>query len=281
MFSDVLSELIKLKAQRKSYVVLLGHIGMVFLIYLSIRTSTSSGFAQQLARELGIKMDEIMDGLYFARLAMAPTFLMILPIYICTLAGDMVAGEIQEGCLKLAATRPRSRTQIILSKLTALAICSVILCVVLSLLTLACGYLLFGRSGPQIILLNPNLTGIQFCLMSADQALERMLATAAFYGFAILALGTVTLFYSCLVSRMTTATVLGLTTYFICYFVEMMPQAEWIRPYLLSTVMGSWNYIWLNDPAWDRFLFSQCYLAAYILVFGGLSIAAFSYRDIR
>ncbi len=281
MWTDVWGELIKLKSQRKSYVVLLGHLGILILLYMSVSSTGFTGFARQVGRDVGLRPEEIFDAFYFSRMVMGVTFLMLLPIYICTLAGDMIAGEIQEGGLKLTATRPRSRSRIVLSKAISLGICSIILCIVTSLFTLLCSILLFDVSETQIIILNPNIVGMSFCLMKSDTALFRMLCTCGLYGFSIFALGCITLFYSTLVSRMTTATVLGMTTYFVSYFIEIMPQASSIRPYLLSHVMGGWNYLWLNTPAWDRFLYSQLHLAMYIFVFVGLSLTVFSYRDIR
>ena len=280
MWNDFLAELLKLRAQRKNFVVFAGFALVTVLIMLSLYYSGMSRWQTSVIRQAGSSIEDVLDGLYFARIVLLPMALMILPIFICTVAGDMVAGELQEGCLKLYAARPRSRGRIIITRILAMTAFTFMVCLTLTVAALLIGVLVYGLPGLQLVLLDPNLTDSEFSFMSAPQAIKRLGVEMIYRVFSLLALGCMTLFFSCIFRRMTTATVVGVTVYFACYFVQMMPDAASIRPYLLTTVMNSANYLWLDMIPWQRLFFSFLHLLGYIVFFGGMSLVAFTYRDL-
>lgn len=280
MWNDFVAEMLKLQAQRKNLVVFAGFALVTLLIMLSLYYSGMSSRHLRTVHEAGASLSDILDGLYFARLVLLPMALMILPIFICTVAGDMVAGELQEGCLKLYAARPRSRGSIIITRILAMTAFTFAVCLALTVVALLFGTLVYGMPGLQLVLLDPSLTDSEFSFMSAPQALKRLGVEMIYRVFSLLALGCMTLFFSCIFRRMTTATVVGVTVYFACYFVQMMPDAASIRPYLLTTVMNSANYLWLDMIPWQRLFFSFLHLLGYIVFFGGMSLVAFTYRDL-
>lgn len=280
MWNDFLAELLKLRAQRKNFVVFAGFALVTVLIMLSLYYSGMSRWQTSVIRQAGSSIEDVLDGLYFARIVLLPMALMILPIFICTVAGDMVAGELQEGCLKLYAARPRSRGSIIITRILAMTAFTFVVCLTLTVAALLIGVLVYGWPGLQLVLLDPNLTDSEFSFMSAPQAIKRLGVEMIYRVFSLLALGCMTLFFSCVFRRMTTATVVGVTVYFACYFVQMMPDAASIRPYLLTTVMNSANYLWLDMIPWQRLFFSFLHLLGYIVFFGGMSLVAFTYRDL-
>ena len=96
-----------------------------------------------------------------------------------------------------------------------------------------------------------------------------------------MALGCITLFMSTLFNRMTTATVAGITIYFVCYIVSAMPFGEEIRPYLLSTVINSVSIFWMERIPMGKLIDNISMIGLYICVFSGLSLASFTLKDIR
>lgn len=280
MWNDFIGELVKLRAQRKNWVVFGGFALVTALIIISLRSSGMAGYQEHVMRQAGVSLKDMLDGLYFARLVLMPMSLMILPVFVCTVAGDMVAGELQEGCLKLYAARPRSRFRILFTRILAMTIFTGAVCAVIGAAALAIGVLLYGQPGTQIVLLDPNLVNADFSVLTASQATKRMAVEVVYRIFSLMALGCITLFFSCIFKRMTIATVAGITVYFACYFVQAMPEAASIRPYLLTTVMNSGMYLWLDTIPWQRVGFSFCHLMVYALIFCGMSLVAFTYRDL-
>lgn len=280
MWNDLITEVRKLLAQRKNYVVFGGLALSMILFILNLHSRGMSGFQQTMMREAGTTLDHMLDGLYYARLVLVPMNLMVLPIFICTVAGDLVAGELQEGCLKLYAARPRSRFRILFTRILAMFVFACGVCAAVGGAALGVGVLIYGMPGTQLVFLDQSMVGSEFIILTPHQAMERIGADAVYRVFSLMALGSMTLFFSCIFKRMTTATVTGITVYVCCYLIGLMPDAQPIRPYLISTVMNSDMYLWLGEVPWQRLILSFSNLCAYILIFCGLSLTAFTYRDL-
>lgn len=280
MLNDFIAELRKLFAQRKNYVVFGGLALVMILSIINFHSAGHGGYHERMMREAGTTLANMLDGMYFARFVQLVMNYIILPIFICTVAGDLVAGELQEGCLKLYAARPRSRFSILSCRIAAMFVFTCVICALTGALSLGVGLLVYGMPGAQLVLLDQKIVGSEFSILSPQQTLHRIGADLVYQVFSQMALGSLTLFFSCIFKRMTTATVAGITVYVACYFVAMTPDADAIRPYLLSTVMNSDMYLWLGDIPWNRIAFSFCHLMGYILLFCGLSLTAFTYRDL-
>lgn len=280
MWNDFVTELRKLAAQRKNYVVFGGLALVTALMIVIVSQQGQGGYQARIMREAGASLANMLDGMYFARMVLLPMNLMILPIFICTVAGDLVAGELQEGCLKLYAARPRSRFSILFTRIAAMAVFTGAICAATSALALLVGLAIYGAPGTQLVLLDQRTTGAEFTILSPGDAGWRMAADFVYRIFSLLALGSVTLFFSCFFKRMTSATVAGITVYFACYFVGIMPYTEDVRPYLLTTAMNNDMFLWLDPVPAQLVLLSLGKLLAWILAFSGLSLAAFTYRDL-
>ena len=74
-----------------------------------------------------------------------------IPILICLVTGDSIAGEASSGTLRLILQKPYSRTQIYLAKALSGFIYTISLIIFLALMTYVLGYFLFG-SGDLIVL---------------------------------------------------------------------------------------------------------------------------------
>jgi ABC-2 type transport system permease protein len=284
MWRDIYFEIVKLKAQKKNYIVAIGHLCFLGLCYLGMKTSNMSFMERRVRRSAELDLTDFLgyvDGLMFARLALIPAFIVIMPIFICTLAGDSVAGEIQDGSLKLFAARPRSRTRIIMAKFWAIFIWNFIFCIYFSLTGLIVGILLFGMPGSQLIYLGRAQMGTVLVMMPLGQAMVAYWLTAVYFSVSMMALGCVTLFLSTIFNRMTAASVGGIVIYFICYVAEKLPFMEAVRPYLLSKVMNGAVVFWLTDVPMRRVMVNLSTLSLYICVFTGLALIVFNSKDIK
>jgi ABC-2 type transport system permease protein len=284
MLRETLNEIVKIKSQKKNYVVLFGHLLFLLLCYLGFKTSKMAFVGRGIEHRAGLKLTDFrvyLDGLFFARIALVPTFVVLMPIFICTLAGDMIAGEIQEGSLKLYAARPRSRTTILMSKILAVYVVNLIYCAYFAIIGVIIGMVLFGKSDTQLIYLSGIGLGNDLVLMPFGEALIKYATTTIYFSFSMMALGSIALFFSTVFDRMTGATVASITIYFVCYIVEKLPFAEQIRPWLLSKVMNGAIIFWLPELPWGRFVSNISALALYICGFCFLAIFNFNLKDIK
>ncbi len=281
-------EIIKFKAQKKNYVMIFGHLAFIALCYLGYQSSRSTGgFLRELQRtELDPGFVDFLigcfDGPFFARLVMVPTFLILMPIVVTTLAGDSIAGEMQDGSLKLHLARPRSRTGVILAKFFATYLVTLAYSLYFATVTLLIAILLRGWSPTQVIFMFGSW-GVDFTTMREPQAIERYYAMVVYFSFSLMALGSMTLFFSTLFNRMTAATIVAITVYFVSYIVAALPFTEVLKPFLISETMGGGTafMFWVIDIPWQKLTVNLALLGLYIAGFLTLSIINFNTKDIK
>ena len=94
MIRSIRFELVKMGCQKKNYIPLVGYLFFIILCYIGFRTSSHSlaklldGFEQNRAEAANY-----LDGFFFARIVLVPTFIVLMPIVMAALGGDCVAGE--------------------------------------------------------------------------------------------------------------------------------------------------------------------------------------------
>src|SRR5579859_2223798 len=123
----------------------------------------------------------IMNG-YLVAFVILNTLLVQVPLLVALVAGDMVAGEANAGTLRLLASRPVSRGQLMLVKFGASVIYTVLLLIWMALLSLFLSMLIFGTNDMLIARNN---------VMEQIQRTDVMWRYIAAFGYATVALSTV------------------------------------------------------------------------------------------
>ena len=283
MLRSLCHELVKLRIQKKNYVMLGGHLLFLGLCYQAFR-SAQGNFFRRFDKTMNFHVEDLtsyLDGLFFARIAMVPTFIVLMPIVVATLAGDCVAGEMQEGSLKLYVSRPRSRSRIILSKFFAVYLATLLYCLYFAVLNIAIGVLVLNISPTQLVMLTDRVFGTDVVIMGVRGALLRYFAATVYFSFSLTALGAITLFFSTVFNRMSAATVTVISFYFVSYVIAALPFSESIRPYLLSEVMNNSFLLWLSPLPVNKLLVNLSTLSLYTVGFLLLATLMFNYKDLK
>ena len=283
MLRSLCHELVKLRILKKNYVMLGGHLLFLGLCYLAFR-SAQGNFFRRFDKTMNFHVEDLtsyLDGLFFARIAMVPTFIVLMPIVVATLAGDCVAGEMQEGSLKLYVSRPRSRSRIILSKFFAVYLATLLYCLYFAALNIAIGVLVLNISPTQLVMLTDRVFGTDVVIMGVRGALLRYFAATVYFSFSLTALGAITLFLSTVFNRMSAATVTVISFYFVSYVIAALPFSESIRPYLLSEVMNNSFLLWLSPLPVNKLLVNLSTLSLYTVGFLLLATLMFNYKDLK
>ena len=282
MIRDIYYELIKMCNQKKNYITLGGYGLFLVLCYVAFSTSTDS-----LAAMLGsLEMDRTaaaryLDGFFFARILLVPTFIILMPLVMAALGGDCIAGESQEGSLKLYMTRPRSRTRLVLTKFCSIYIAGFVYSIFFACTGLVVGLLLFGLGPVQVLLVPGQVFGAVNSVMYNSEALVRYFATTFYFSFSLMTLGAIALFLSTIFNRMSTAAIAVLTFYFVSYVVASLPISTKLRPYLVSEIMNNAFLFWLTPFPAGKLCINLATLAIYICTFLLASIISFNFKDIR
>ncbi len=277
-------ELLKIVSQKKNYIAAAGHMLLIVLCFVSFKLSRGKFLLNAIDRRSDFDFENVInfaDGLFFARAALLPTFLIVMPILVSTLAGDCIAGEIQEGTLKLLLARGRSRAKLVIAKFLAIYLTVIAYTIYFGAVMLLIGVACFGISPTQLVFLDAGVLGNDFAITTIPTALSGYCWSLAYFSFSAMALGSVGIFLSSCFDKMTAAAVGCITFYFVCYIVDKLPFTAVVRPYLISNTMdGAFVFHLAEIPAM-RLASNLVSLSGYIAVFLLLSIITFRLKDIR
>lgn len=283
MFRAIGYELHKIFVHKRNYVMIGGHLLFMLLCYLGFTLTAESRLQRRVMSGSSFDLESfssMLDGLFFARIALYPTYLALMPIAVCVLAGEIISGEMQEGSLRLYVARPRSRTQIVVSKLVAVYLANLLYCLYFFAVSLGIGLFFFGSHPTQLIMGSNQVIGNDFALMGWSQAFWRHLLVVLYFSVSLMALGSLAVFFSALFNRMTAASTAAITVYFVCYIFAALPLADVLKPYLLSEAMNNAFLLWLPQIAWGNLVSNLAVLGLYIAGFGSAAVIVFNSKDI-
>ena len=282
MLREIAYELLKMSSQKKSYIPFAGYLLFLVLCYIAFCNSTDSLAGMLNGFELNrAEAAKYLDGFFFARILLGPTFIILMPIVMAALCGDCVAGEIQEGSLKLYLSRPRSRTRVILNKFIAIYGAGLLYSVIFSCTGFLAGWALFGMAPVQVLLVPGKVFGSTVAVMNNGEAVIRYFLTALYFSFSLMTMGALALFFSTLFNRMSSAAIAVITIYFVSYVIISLPFGEWLRPWLISEIMNNGLLFWLTPVPMGKLLINLATLGLYISSFLLAAVVTFNCKDIR
>ena len=199
-----------------------------------------------------------------------------IPILICLVTGDLIAGEASKGTLRLIMTRPYSRFQIYLSKYIAGFIYTIMLILFMFLLSFGLGALLFGEGDLIVIRKLINI-------FSSDDVIWRF---GYAYGFGILSM-LVVASLSFMISSFTKnaigpivgtiAILIGLNVITALGMSLLSP----IAPYLFNVHFAKWQYFFDFDIEWNKLYQAIIVQLVYIFLFFFIGFYNFNKKDIH
>ncbi len=199
-----------------------------------------------------------------------------IPLLVALVTGDLISGEAAMGTIRMLATKPISRTQIVLSKFIAGALYTLFLTLWLGLLALGLSHLIFG-SGDLIVL---NSDGI--VILPENDILWRY---GAGFAVAFLSLLTVSSLSICLSTFaensigpiVATMAIILLFTIIGTLDVTVFDS---IKPYLFTTHMASWRSYFEDPVPFASIKQSIIILLVHNVIFICVSIIGFNKKDI-
>ena len=287
-------ELFKIFKRPRTYIAFGAIAAIVFLIQVALKYDGKS-YIDLLLSNLSASFefdddfkDKLLNG-YLICFVILNTLLIQMPLLIALISGDAIAGEANMGTLRLAMTKPISRTEYMLVKFAASFIYTLALLVVMALLALFGSMLIFGTND-MLVLRSEGIEQIK-----RFDVLWRYFAA---FGYAAVALTTVSAlaFLLSVFAENSIGPIIATMSIVIVFTIlsEMnIPiYDETIKPYLFTSHMVAWKgffYVKANAegttitgsienlPAVVR---SLGILIVYIFVFLGTAIWVFREKDI-
>jgi ABC-2 type transport system permease protein len=270
------NELWKLFGKKRTY------IGFIILLLaqnamlLFFRFKISKHYERVLEGN-GFLAREFVSPMTVAIVMLLPLAILLLPLYVTLVGGDLVAKEAEDGTLRMILSRPISRTRLLLVKWTAGGIFSLILVFALGAMGLLFAAPWFPWGG--LFDFPPDQT---FSIFDSSTGLQRYALAHLFLAIKAFTLMGMGLMFSCFNIKPAAATILALSVLFTSFAMQMIPFMKEYESWLLTAQLSNVWFPILSSPIpWWKIGSAFSILAGFNLTFLLVGITVFQLRDIK
>ena len=291
MWSLLQIELFKIFKKPRTYLAFAVIAAFIFLIQLGLYVNGKDWMMfmlGSLGETMNIDYGKVVNG-YAVCYFVLNLLLVHVPILVALVAGDVVSGEASMGTLRMLASKPVSRTNIILSKYFATAVYVFALLVWIAVISLLVSLAVFGTND----LVVAKTSGLQ--LIESSDVLWRYFFAFGFAFIAMMVVAAISLLLSTLSDNSIGPIVATVGIIIVCTLVSEMEipiYQKYIRPYLFTTYMLGWKgFFYIGSTAdgvtikgsieyLPGILKSLGALLAYIVALVATSVFIFRKKDI-
>lgn len=275
MLREIKLELFKMTRRLRSY------LGFGWMLLISTLFAYGMKSSPHPADMLGASIPRdfemvgsILNSEFLAYVLMRGSLVTFVPMFICLVTGDMVAGETADGTIRPLLVRPVRRSRLLTAKFIAAALYSVLLTVFLGISALTVGTFFFGH-GDLLTVEN----GI--AIFPMGEAIWRVLAAYAFSGLGMLAVGMLAFFLSTLVGNSLASLGGAMMTMYALIILSTIKYFEPVSQYFFTTHMDVWQKLYVAPQIpWHDVAVSAAYLLTYVVVFFALAMVVFTRKDV-
>jgi ABC-2 type transport system permease protein len=202
-----------------------------------------------------------------------------LPVLVVLVVGEIVAGEEQEGTLRLVLSRPVNRAYFLLSKLISSLLYTFLLVLIMAIVGLGGGLLVFGRGS---LFVSGLLLGDEgwFNILNSAEAMKRLLMVHGGTFLVILTITFLSFLLSSILKNPIGAMIFPLILVIFLQIISNFPFFSEVKPYLFTTYMDLWVDLLAPEIPWKDILNSGFILMGHGLLFLLGSFYYFTRKDI-
>ena len=199
-----------------------------------------------------------------------------IPLLVALVTGDLISGEAAMGTVRMLASKPISRTNIILSKFIAGAVYTLILTLWLGFLALIVAKWIFG-TGDLIVLNSDGLVILQEQDIMWRYGLAFMVAFLS-----LLTISTLSICLSAFADNSIGPIVSTMAIIILFTIIGSLDVSvfDTIKPYLFTTHMASWRSFFEDPIPMSKIIQSVVILLAHNVILVGIAIVKFNKKDI-
>ena len=233
-------ELFKIFRKPRTYLAFAIIAAFIFLIQLGLLVNGKDWMMFMLGsldETMNMEYDKLVNG-YAVCFFVLNLLLVHVPILVALVAGDVVSGEASMGTLRLLASKPVSRTQIILAKYFATAVYVFALLLWIAIISLVISIAVFGVND----LVVAKTSGLQ--LIESNDVLWRYFYAFGFAFIAMMVVAAISLLLSVLSENSIGPIVATVGIIIVCTLISEMEipiYQKYIKPYLFTTYMLGWK----------------------------------------
>lgn len=271
------NEFIKIAAKPRSYIGLAAITALVGVILFAFKVNgqayvsfITSSFEQTLSFQ-----GNVLNGNLIAFIVLQ-TLIIHIPLLVALVTGDLISGEAAMGSLRILASKPISRSQLLLSKFVAGSAYTLIIVVWLYIMAIGVGKLLFG-TGDLIVLNSDGLSVLQ----NADTA-WRFFSGFGVAFLALVTVATLSITLSCFTDNSIGPIVATMAIIILFTIIGTMdvPVFDQVKPFLFTTHMAAWRSFFDDPLPKTDIIFSVVVLIVHMLGLLGIALYKFNRKDI-
>lgn len=277
LLKSTYNEFIKIAAKPRSYLGLAAITILVGVILFALKVDglsfisfVTASFEQTLSFE-----GNILNGNLVAFIVLQMLIIHI-PLLVALVTGDLVSGEAAMGTIRMLASKPISRTQLLLSKFIAGGTYTLLIIIWLGIMSVLLGKLMFG-SGDLMVLNSDGLV-----ILPQSDINWRYFCGFAVAFLALLTVSSLSICLSCFTENsigpiVTTMAIIILFTIIGTLDVRIFDK---IRPFLFTTHMASWRSFF-EEPVPMKDIYRSIFiLIGHNILLLAISLNKFNNKDI-
>ncbi len=199
-----------------------------------------------------------------------------IPLLIALVTGDLISGEAAMGTIRMLASKPITRSQIVLSKFFAGAIYTFLITIWMGFLALIVSQFIFG-TGDLIVLNSDGLV-----IIPEDDVMWRFLLGFCVAFLSLLTVATLSICLSAFAENSIGPIVSTMSIIIVFTIIGTLEVSAFdaIKPYLFTTHMVAWRSYFSDQIPYAQIYFSIFVLVAHIAVLLSITLFKFNKKDI-
>ena len=277
LLKNTYNEFIKIVAKPRSYLGV-GALTLLIVVILFAMKADGKSFISVVTASFEQTLSfngNILNGNLIAFIILQ-MLIVHIPLLVALVTGDLISGEAAMGTVRMLASKPISRTQIVLSKFIAGAVYTFILTLWLGFLALIVAKWMFG-SGDLIVLNNDGLVILQ----EADIMWRFGLAFIVAF-LSLLTVATLSICFSAFAENSIGPIVSTMAVIILFTIIGTLDVSVFdaIKPFLFTTHMASWRSFFEDPVPWTKIYESIVILLVHNALLIFIAIYKFNKKDI-
>ena len=270
-------ELYKIFKKPRTYIAFAA-IGLIILLIQTAMYADGEAYMEFMLQNINAAFDiegKKMNG-YFIFYLILHTLLVHVPLLICLVAGDAVAGEANMGTLRLLVAKPVSRTSLLVSKFIAASIYTLLLLTFMAVLGLLGSVALFGVSDLMV------QKSDMFILIDKSDVLWRYVAAYGFAALSMITVAALAFLFSVFADNSIGPIIGAMSVVIVATILTTMdiPVFYALKPYLFTNHMLNWKGFFDRPVDVREVLKSATVLLFHIVLFVSLAVYFFRKKDV-
>ena len=273
------NELRKLFGKKRTYIGFGAFVLAQSVMLLMFKYTRWQGQVERLLAGNGYLASEYISTLTVAVVMLVPQILLLTPLYVALVGGDLVAKEAEDGTLRMILSRPISRLRLLQVKWIAGIIFAAVLVLALGGIALGFARLYFPWKGMFVFAQAQDNT--TFGIFPPGEGLALYAFSQLFMVANAITLLSVAFMFSCFNIKPAAATILALSYLFMNMVIQHIPFFEAYQNWFVTHHFECWLLVFHKPVPWAQIIQSQIALLAISATAFIIGAVVFQVRDIK